>query len=89
MVTEDKICLFLNTEVVGRESRAKDYVKEKAERGKAKDEKLAAKKAEKAEERPIGPKKRFKKAKSTIRRPRRPSYEPLESLLSSSTSPAS
>jgi hypothetical protein len=62
MVTEDKICLFLNTEVVGRESRTKDYVKEKAKREKAKDEKLAA------EERPIGPKRRFKKAKSTYPR---------------------
>jgi hypothetical protein len=59
IVTEDKMCFFLNTEIVGRESRAKDYVKKKAERKKAKNEKLAA------EKRPTGPKKRFKKAKST------------------------
>jgi hypothetical protein len=78
MVTEDKICLFFNTEVVGRESRAKGYVKEKAERGKAKDEKLAAKEAEKAEERPIGSKKRFKKAKSTHSRPPPPVNVPIE-----------
>jgi hypothetical protein len=78
MVIEDKICLFLNTEVVGRESRAKGYVKEKAERGKAKDEKLAAKEVEKAEERLIGPKKRFKKAKSTHPRPSPPVNVPIE-----------
>jgi hypothetical protein len=60
MLTEDKMCLFLNTEVVGRESRARGWVREKAERGKAKAKvkKLAAKKAE---ERPAGPTKRAKK----------------------------
>jgi hypothetical protein len=59
MIIKNKICLFLNIEIVGREFRAKDYMKKKAEREKAKDEKLAVKK------RSIGLKKRFKKAKST------------------------
>jgi hypothetical protein len=71
MVTEDKICLFLNTKVVGREFRAKGYVKEKAERE-------AAKEAEKVKERPIGFKKRFKKAKSTYPRPPPPINAPIE-----------
>jgi hypothetical protein len=58
MLTEDKICLFLNTEIVGRESRARDWVREKAERKKAKVKKLAAKEVE---ERPAKPIKRVKK----------------------------
>jgi hypothetical protein len=67
MLTEDKMCLFLNTEVVGRESRARGWVREKAERGKAKVKKLAAKEAE---EGPAGPIKRAKKrAKSRHPRP--------------------
>ena len=67
MLTEDKMCLFLNTEVVGRESRARGWVREKAEREKAKVEKLAAKEAE---EGPAGPIKRPKKrAKSRHPRP--------------------
>jgi hypothetical protein len=62
MLTEDKICLFFNTEVVGRESRARGWVREKAERGKAK--------AKEAEEGPAGPIKRVKKrAKSRHPRP--------------------
>jgi hypothetical protein len=62
MLTEDKICLFLNTEVVGREFRARGWVREKAERGKTK--------AKETEERPAGPIKRAKKrAKSRHPRP--------------------
>jgi hypothetical protein len=61
MLTEDKICLFLNTEIVGREFRARGWVRKKAERekAKAKVKKLAAKEAEK---KPI--KKAKKRAKS-------------------------
>jgi hypothetical protein len=68
MLTEDKICLFFNTEVVGREFRARGWVREKVERGKAKAkmEKLAAKEAEKG---PVGLIKRAKKrAKSRYSR---------------------
>jgi hypothetical protein len=66
MLTEDKMCLFLNTEIVGRESRTRGWVKEKAEHGKTKIKKLAAKKAEKG---PAGLIKRVKK-RAKSRHPR-------------------